>query len=101
MLYRLNEAIDAPMIVMVSRSVNGGIEYGRRMQLEPGTLYETDDKVMADSLANFTERKQFTPSLERSLQEHNCKYKVELCRVCGGKKRFIDFYPVEVDYEDS
>ena len=101
MLYELNKAIDVPVIVMVNRTVKGGIEYGRRMQLHPGELYETDDPVMAKSLEQFTERKQYTPSLENHLKANNCKYTTEICKVCGGKKKFIDYHPVEVDYENA
>lgn len=101
MLYSLSEAIDVPTIVMVSITGKNGIIHGRRMQLKPGVLYETDDKVMADSLDAYTEKKQYSVALEDRLKAYGAKYVVDTCRVCGGRKKFIIYHPVEVEYENA
>lgn len=98
MRYQLNKAIDVPITVRVSRTVkSGGIEIGRFMQLEPGTLYETDDAVMADSLKAYTVRKKYTPMLEETLKANNADYEVIICKRCGGKRKEIEYHPVEVE----
>ena len=97
MRYQLNEVITNPTSFYVQQTTASGRTRWGLMRLDPGKVYETEDKVLIESLANRGYVKvAYNPKLEEKLQELGKEYKVELCKACGGRVKKIFYHAVEI-----
>lgn len=92
MRYKLIDAVLTPISFNVRTTGTSGDTRYRRIRLEPGKLYETDDKVMYESLLEAEERVRFTPQKEQALQ--GTSYRKEACKSCGGRVLKLIYHPV-------
>lgn len=59
--------------------------------------YETEDKVLMDSLKDLSEQIPFTQSAEEGLKKDGVAYEYAYCPSCGGKKvRKLKYHLFEV-----
>lgn len=98
MKYKLIDVIDQRTRFYVKETSASGAVRHAPIYLEPGKTYETDDKILASSLsgADGTIKTRYREDLEASLKELGADYEVSVCKVCGGKKKFIVYHAVEV-----
>lgn len=101
-LYKLIDVIDYPTRINVATRKKGYLQYAA-MTLHPGKVYvvpEGDD-ILAQSLFEAVFRKEYSEQMEMLLKANDIPYTVELCRVCGGRKKKIVYHPVEEVTEEQ
>lgn len=94
---KLIEPISVAKNVQVLRSISGNRGKYEQIRLEPGKTYEIpDDSKYLHSLTIAKEKRKYTKELEDLLKRHGIDYKIVYCRVCGGKRKDIEYPIVEV-----
>lgn len=94
--YKLIDIIEYPTKINVATKKKGYMQYAQ-MILEPNKVYviPEGDTVLEQSLFNAEFRRDYSPQMEALFKDNGIPYRVELCRVCGGRKRKIVYHPVE------
>lgn len=92
---KLYDGIDGTVALSVIKNVRGIPTYGHE-RLFPGKVYETDDKLLLESLSKATKEKQYSPQLEEHLKSHNIPYEVTSCKSCGGRVKKLKYHVIEV-----
>lgn len=95
--YKLIDAVSSPVSFNLPYEQNGTRVY-KFYSLYPGTKYSehADDPYFIEALKGATKRFNYTVGMENALKDCHAQYKVEVCKVCGGRKKFIDVWLVEV-----
>lgn len=93
MWFRLNSAVSSPLNVRLPIREGGFTKY-RYVSLVPGTDYEYPDEL-SGILLGFTQKQKYTKEREDALKAANCKYEIEHCKVCGGKRTNLVYHPIE------
>lgn len=94
--YKLIDILEYPTKINVATRRKGYLQYAQ-MTLEPKKIYviQEGDSALETSLFDATFKKDYSAELENLFKVNNIPYTVELCRVCGGRKRKIVYHPVE------
>lgn len=93
MWFRLNKAVTSPLNIRLPLMENGYTKY-KYVSFEPGKEYEYPDYIEPTVLAYEVQQK-YTKEREQALKEAGAKYEVKLCKVCGGKRTNLIYYPIE------
>lgn len=105
--YKLIDAVTIPTNIDICWRSNGAIVYGT-VRIEPGKTYEsvklksgrevslTDDPMLRSSLADATEKVQYTKSYEELLKSYGVKYDIVPPTCHCRKVPSIVFHCVEV-----
>lgn len=94
---KLIEPVKVPMNISVFRSIDDQRGKYEQIRLEPGKVYEVpEDQRYLHSLAIAKKKQKYNEQLEALLKEHGVKYEIVYCKVCGGKRKDIEYPIVEV-----
>lgn len=95
--YKLIDAISTSQAFNLPYDQNGTRVY-KYYSLYPGQRYveHADDPWFIEALKSAKKRLTYSVELENALKACNAKYSVEVCKVCGGRKKFLDVWLVEV-----
>lgn len=97
--YTLSKAIDVPVTVMVYSHPDGKPGVYGRLYLKPGVVHElpNNDAAFVNSVKTAMTKKRYDSAIEARLKELGVEYEINLCKTCGGRKRFIEYHTVEVE----
>lgn len=97
--YRLSKAIDVPITIMVYSHPEGKSGVYGRLYLTPGVTHvlPDDDPAFVNSVKTAITKKRYDEKIENRLKELGVPYEINLCKTCGGRKRFIEYHTVEVE----
>lgn len=90
--FRVSRFLKRDIVVRVNFLNDRGIVQNQRRYIEfnpdgsKDGWYETNDKVLIESLKEKTEQLPFSSEVENSLKENNIDYTYAYCPSCGGKK---------------
>lgn len=97
MQYKLIDIETQPVVLrMFPKTVGGHVSYSHFQRLEPGKLYETDDKAQMEYIREHSVKVRYNPSIEKSLKDAGIPYEIIRCKSCGGRIRKIEYKNVEV-----
>lgn len=97
MKYKLSEIVTTPTLLYVQQTASAGKTKWGSVRLIPGTIYETEDHVLMDSLmARGYMKVPYNERLENRLKELGKEYTVEVCKSCGGRVKKIKYHAVEI-----
>lgn len=94
--YKLIDVLEYPTKINVATKKKGYLQYAQ-MTLEPNKVYilPDGDSALEKSLFEAVFRREYSQELENLFKNQGIPYTVEMCRVCGGRKRKIVYHPVE------
>lgn len=94
---KLIDPIKVPTNIPVFRSIDDKRGKYEQIRLEPGQSYEVpDDERYLHSLAIAKKKQKYSAELENLLKESGVEYEIVYCKVCGGKRKDIEYPVVEV-----
>lgn len=96
--YKLIDAADSAETFNIPHRENGRNVY-KFYTLYPGVKYSeyADDDLFIKTLKEDAHKKiPYTAEREQTLQACGARFEVKMCKSCGGRKKMIDVWLVEV-----
>lgn len=93
--WKLIDGIEYPQKYrLYETSRTGRTRYGYH-NFYPNKEYSTNDKKMIEAVKELQIKQRYSKEVEEVLKRQNIKYKQEVCRPCGGTKKYLVFNPFE------